>query len=135
MRSEEQAISMEPLSVVLGSETYTIKLLGINAQVEWRRQLDLVMNPLMDQMNQVVSGSSFAGALTTVLLQFPEKMTDLVFAYAPDLPKNTVMDEATEEQISRVFSQVMEIAFPFLAPLAMVMQLKRRTPAASLSRQ
>ena len=57
---------------------------------------------------------------TATLIQFPEKIADLVFAYDKSLPQEVILEEATEEQISSAFSAIMLVAYPFLQPLALM---------------
>jgi hypothetical protein len=65
--------------------------------------------------------------LAGALVEFPEKLADLVFAYGTELPKDEILEKATEEQIAAAFSAIMVVAFPFLAQLGLVTQLVRAT--------
>jgi hypothetical protein len=72
-----------------------------------------------------VDSKAFANGLTGALIEFPEKIIDLVFAYAPELPKEELLGseeapgKATEEQFAHAFSQIMGVAYPFLPQLAL----------------
>lgn len=131
-RTEEDGLSMQPIRVRFGIKDYDIKCLGINAQRKWRTQLAEQLGPIVESFNQKADQNAVMLGLAGALQDFPEKLTDLVFAYGSELPKDTIMEEATEEQISVAFSQIMGVAFPFLAQLGLVTTVIRsqRTPSA-----
>lgn len=126
-RSEEDIISRAPFKVRLGTFDYEVKPLGINPQRKWRELLGQELAPIVATFNQGVTEKSMVGGLAGALTQFPEKLTDLVFAYSPELraQKETIMEEATEEQIAAAFSCIMSVAFPFLAPLSLMTEVIR----------
>ena len=122
-RTEDQVLAKAPIAVMLGAKEYEIKLLSINAQRAWRQKMSQEMQEVVNQFaptSKAPNASVFSAGLTVALTQFPEKLTELVFAYAPDLPREQIMEEATEEQISVAFSKIVQVAFPFLAHLGMV---------------
>jgi len=61
----------------------------------------------------------FQGGLISALVQCPEKLADLLFAYAPSLPKDEILENSTEEQIVTAFSGLVEVAYPFIDVLRM----------------
>ena len=124
-RTEEEILAKAPFTVKLGDQDYPIKPLNIKAQREWRQKLSTELSPIVDSFNRESTKKTMIAGLTGALLDFPEKLADLVFSYAPDLPKEKILEEATEEQIAKAFSSVMSIAFPFLGQLGMVTQLVR----------
>lgn len=122
-RTEDQVLAKAPLQVRLGEKDYTIKLLGINDQRAWRAKMTQEMQEVVSNFtptSKAPNASLFSAGLAVALVQFPEKLTDLIFAYAPDLPREEIMDNATEEQISIAFSKIVQVAFPFLAHLGTV---------------
>src|ERR1700739_4148794 len=133
-RSEDDVLARAPITVKLGERDYAIPLLTVLAQREWRRTLYAELLPILESFNFQVDGKSMATGLTAALLQFPEKLTDLVFAYAPDLlpAKDEILQHSTEEQIAAAFSAIMAVAFPFLPQLGMVTQMVRSTTASPL---
>jgi hypothetical protein len=133
-RSESDKIAMTPLTVKLGEKEYKIKLLRINAQREWRKLL-------MEQFGDILSNFSvdmktadmniFRGGLIASLIRCPEKVADLLFAYAPDLPKDEILNNSTEEQLVAAFGEVVGVAFPFLGPLNMMTEILKSEATAS----
>jgi|SRR5579862_1576781 len=132
-RSEEDVVSRAPLSVRLGDKDYSIALLAVVPQRAWRKNLFAELVPILEPFNFQVDGKSMAAGLTAALLHFPEKLADLVFAYSPDLPKDEILENATEEQIAAAFSAIMAVAFPFIPQLTTV-QMLMRTASSPLGR-
>jgi hypothetical protein len=64
--------------------------------------------------------------LGEVLGRFPEKLIELVFAYAPGLPREEILAAASENQFVKAFGQIMEEAYCFTGPLRLMMGM---TPA------
>jgi hypothetical protein len=127
-RSEEDILSRTPIRVRLGDKDYDIPLLGINAQRKWRQKLGVDLEAIIKNFNQRdVSEKAMLNGLAGALVEFPEKLADLVFAYGTELPKDEILEKATEEQIAAAFSAIMVVAFPFLAQLGLVTQLVRAT--------
>jgi hypothetical protein len=129
VRTEEQILSKAPIEVTLGDRPYPIHPANITRSREWRLKLQKDLADIVGQFNQKAEGQALVQGLTGALIEFPEKLADLVFAYEPSLPKETILAEATEEQICAAFSVCLTLAFPFLAQLAMV----RQVVAASMS--
>lgn len=126
MRSETQKLSMEPISVTFGTEKYELKLLRTLKQREWRKKLVAQLGAILGNFSLDANSANvnvFQGGLVSALVSSPEKIADLLFDYAPDLPKEKILDESTEEQIVAAFSEVMEVAFPFLAVLKMTTEI------------
>jgi hypothetical protein len=131
-RTEDDIIARTPLSIKLGDTDYSIPLLAVLSQREWRKNLFAELAPILESFNLKVDGSTMANGLTAALLTFPDKLCELVFAYAPDLPKDEILANATEEQIATAFSAIMGVAFPFIPQLGMVTNLLRATAIAQL---
>ncbi len=122
-RTEDDIVTMAPIKAKFGDKIYEIKPLRILAQRQWRskvveevRAIGVILKPDAATMPVFVKGLAF------VFLQFPEKIADLVFEYAKDLPRETIEAEATEEQLVRVFSQIVTVAFPFVEELRALTQ-------------
>ena len=125
MRTESDMIAKSPVKVMLGSSEYDLHPLPIKKAREWRTKLNETMAGVVEPMRQEQSQAAFGPALTAALIKFPEKMLELIFAYNPDLPKDTVENEATEEQITIAFCTAMRFAYPFLRPLQEVLQVTK----------
>ena len=124
-RTEDEILSRAPITTKLGDKEYSIPLLAVMTQREWRKNLFAELAPILAAFNFNVDGKSMAEGLTAALLTFPDKLCDLVFAYAPDLPREEILSSATEEQIGCAFSAIMAVAFPFIPQLGMVTNLLR----------
>jgi hypothetical protein len=128
-RTEDEIIARTPLSATLGDEKYAIQLLAITPQREWRKKLFAELVPILASFNLGADGNMATG-LTAALLNFPDKLCDLVFAYAPELPREKILVDASEEQIASAFSKIMAVAFPFMPQLATVTNLLRATASS-----
>lgn len=124
-RTEEQAIAKAPFQVTLGDKQYDIKPLSMLKQRAWRVLLNTEMAEIVNNFGKKGEPNSIAVGLTGALINFPEKISNLVFAYAPDLPEAEILETATEEQMAAAFSAIMSLAFPFLAQLKLVTQVVR----------
>jgi hypothetical protein len=87
-RTEDEILSQAPIKVMLGNKEHHIKVLRIAQARAWREKLVNEVNEITKQLRvETGSDESFMGALGFTFLRFPEKMVDLVFSYAPDLPR------------------------------------------------
>lgn len=139
-RSEADMISKAPITLRLGLKDYEVPPLTVLLARQWRLKLDASIGDIVRNF-QAVPGAdtkAFATGLTGALIQFPEKLAELLFAYAngwaeadspgkprlttPVLPEDEILANATEEQLASAFSGVMAMAYPFLPQLAMVRQ-------------
>jgi len=117
-RTDDQILSLAPLEVQFGTKQYPIPLLRINDSRNWRSQFIEATMMVSDEMKKDAGGiDSFMKGLGFVLVQFPEKVMELVRAYAPGLDWKTIEQEATDEQLAKAFSEIIEIAFPFQGAL------------------
>jgi hypothetical protein len=130
-RTEDDILSRAPIAVKLGDKEYSIPLLAVMAQREWRKKLFAELGPILESFKPKFEGKGMVDGLAASLLNFPEQLTRLVFAYAPGLPQKEILESATEEQIASAFSSIMVVAFPFLPQLGMVTQVLRSVPTAS----
>lgn len=124
-RTEDQILSKAPIEVTFGDKKYYIPVLTIKAQREWRERVATEVGQIMNGMSGTVDNKTIpqlSRGFTSALIQFPEKLADLVFAYDLSLPQNVILEEATEEQISAAFSLIMSVAYPFLASLTLLKQ-------------
>ena len=113
-RTEEQILASEPLTVILGGREREVKLLTIKASRAWRKTVvDLLIS--LPQFSQIDSKDSMdsdrlANAINTLM---GEQVADLFFAYAIELPRPDIEEEATDQELAIAFEQVTDIAFPF----------------------
>lgn len=137
MRTDQQKVSMTPVTVSFGDKEYPIKPLVISKSEPWREKLfahlaqfNSFRFPEKTEDLEKAVNDAIKQALNSYLIQFPSKMLELIFAYAPDLPKNEIMDAATDEQIVLAFANMMEMAFPFFEALRMVTQVAKASQPA-----
>ena len=125
-RTEAEMICKAPIVVKLGEKEYKIPVLTILPSREWRVKLNTEMAEIVASFQPTeLDANVFGKGLASALIGFPEKMADLVFAYAGEiLPKDEILASATEEQIGTAFSRIMEVAYP-LVPLAQAMKAAR----------
>lgn len=122
-RSEEDILSKTPIKALLGSTEYDLKPLPIIKARAWRSKLAETMQSIVGNMDSTADKT--AQAITSALVAFPDKVADLVFAWSPELPQKQILEEATEEQLAIAFSALMVMAYPFLAQLAMTVQVTK----------
>lgn len=118
-RTEAEKLSKAPLKVKLGNEEYELPILGITRMAEYRQKVIATAKEIGDL------GVSLFG-LGEAFLAFPEKIVALVFAYAPNLPKEKILaldNEATEEQFALAFSEIESVAFPYQRQVSLMKSL------------
>lgn len=117
-RTEDEIMAQAPIRVKFGTEDYNIAPLTILKNREWRAKLADLLNELFTPMQHDVNNmDSFMSGLMVALMAFPERVLDLVLAYAPALPRDTIENNATEEQVVVAFSRIMAVAYPFFGLL------------------
>jgi hypothetical protein len=147
-RSESDMLAMRPITITLGKNSYIVELLNNKKAAEWRDKLYNALGPLVsgfdfsaidltsthDQVSAAMSAK-----LSQELIAYPQNLVDLLFAYAPNLPAETIREEATDEQICLAFSQVAEVGYPFFfhlwatkRALSVPPQKMPETPATSV---
>jgi hypothetical protein len=126
-RSEADILAQAPLKVKFGEKEYDIRPLTILKQRAWRERLNQELKGFVEVFNAKADQNTIMSGLTGALVEFPEKLVDMVFLYAPYLPKEEIMNTATEEQIAFAFSSIMAVAFPFLAELGTMTKLMQRS--------
>jgi hypothetical protein len=121
-RTEAQILAKEPLTLKFGTADYQVKILGFKKAEAWRKHaVDTVKSIVAVHRTECDSNDAFTHGLAFFFLQFPQKMLDLILFYAGDeIPRQAVEDEATDEQISVAFGQIIAIAFPFTKELGMI---------------
>jgi hypothetical protein len=81
-RTEDDILSRAPILVKLGDKEYSIPLLAVMAQREWRKKYVAELAPIFDSLEyNTLDLKSFVAGVTSCLLQFPDKLIDLVFTY------------------------------------------------------
>ena len=114
---------MRTIDVVLGGKTYTIRELPVRKNAAWRAKLREPFGELATLIQDAASkelndGAGLATVIQTAMglvLGSVELITDLVFAYAPDLAaqRESIEDDLYESEIQEAFAGVLGLAFPF----------------------
>lgn len=126
-RTDDEILSKAPIKVRFGATDYEIAPLTLGPARKWREGFTGEMKLILESFQSENSHSAVPPALTAALIAFPEKIGDMVFAYAPNLQeqRETILDESTEEQMAFAFGRIMRLAFPYLAHLGTVTQVLR----------
>ncbi len=112
-RTEDQIVAQSPITVILGGKEYEVKLLNIREAPEWRKQVIKLIAPLPGLVGiSSDNEEEFGKALTSLLCGLPDQVADLFFAYAKDLPREEIAEEANEFELKAAFEGVMKIGFP-----------------------
>lgn len=125
-RSESDILAKAPIKVKLGEKDYRIPVLTVLPAREWRIKLNTELAGLTGSFKVVeaADANAVASGLTFALIQFPEKVAELVFLYAGEsLPKDEILAASTEEQLAAAFSAIMQVAYPFLPQLSLATQV------------
>jgi hypothetical protein len=117
-RTDEEVIARTPIEVMLGETKYKIKILSIGKAREWRALFVSTIGEVSKSLNIDATPENLGTGLTAAMIKFPDKLLDLVCAYAPDLPRNTIEAEATDEQITSAYGRIIGIACPMMGSLA-----------------
>lgn len=126
-RTDDEILSKAPIKVRFGATDYDISPLTLGPARKWREGFTGEMKVVLESFQNENSNSAVPPALTAALIAFPEKIGEMVFAYAPNLAaaREAILDEATEEQMAFAFGRIMRLAFPYLAHLGTVTQVLR----------
>jgi hypothetical protein len=131
MQSEDEVVAQSAMTVTLGGTPYDIKPLTLGKAMAWRKKFAPELSKIMAGYGMQSAGPQ------DYLLAFvdsAELMTGVVFGYAPDLPQDTILDSATEQEMFQAFATVMAVAFgPFLGEAMFLTQFKKQMEKAAAS--
>jgi len=111
-RSEEQVVTQAPIMVSFGGKQYELKPLVIKESRAWRQEFAEVLKTLPLFVNAIDTTKHFEQVINGMFLDVPDKVIDLIFAYAKDLPRNEIEAVATDAEMSKAFESILEVAFP-----------------------
>src|ERR1700722_3215998 len=102
-RTEEQKRTRAPITVRLGDKDYQIQIPTRPKSIAWRAKLVEQMGAILENFEINTTDSKvLSRGLMAAMLHFPEKLAELVSAYAPNLEKE-ILQEASEEQVASAF--------------------------------
>jgi hypothetical protein len=140
----ESDVLLKTLTLTFGEKSYEVPVRRMKDAAAWRKEYcertrDISAAMIVDNLdNKGQLSRAIGNALTGALIAFPEKIPELVFSYAPklvsgeDLPKEKIMDEAYDQEFSRAFAQIWQVAFsPFLASLGTMVEMQESQASRS----
>lgn len=131
-RSEEQIITRMPLKVSFGGVEYPIKVLPIRESAIWREKFAGKVTEVIALMDGEGGTDDFINAFRKTFFDTPELIIEMVFSYAPDLPKETILETGTDAEMMEALMGVVNLAYPFgkglLGMIGMI--ASRRAPTA-----
>lgn len=80
-RTDTEILSRAAIDLKLGAKSYPIPPLAVNFQREWRKKYCADLAPIIAALEIKLDAKSILQGLTASLLQFPEKLLDLLFDY------------------------------------------------------
>ena len=113
---------MKSETISLGGKAYEIHELPRRANAQWRQQFQVLIASVTNlvEASQVdISNSAdlvaVVGQVRDVLMQAPDQLIELLFAYSPALAadRERIEAEVYESEILSVFVEVLKLAFPF----------------------
>jgi hypothetical protein len=132
-------ILLKELKLTFGGKEYRVPVLRMREAAKWReeyvKRTQLVAASM--PMNADEKAPDFAKTMGTALLhgllKFPEAIPELVFSYAPSLPKEEIMANGYDQEFTSAFRAIWGVAFqPFLASLGMALETGRaQSPSPS----
>jgi hypothetical protein len=126
VRTDSDVLSKAPVTVKFGDKEYKIAPLTILQGRDWRTKFNEQMTKISSTFAAPATQGSFGSGLSTALLQFPEVVADLVFAFDSSLPSEVILQEGTDEQLAHAFSAVMTLAFPYWSQLKTAIDLAKQ---------
>lgn len=139
-RTEQDVSSFAPITVRFGSTNYEIQQLPWRKSCKWREKLANELRDTALASNLTIPDgvdisawvkTEFASKISLTFLRSPEKMVELIFDFAPYLPKEEILDAASPEQLMRAFMDLMTLAFPFFIVLGVIQEILQPTTPKS----
>lgn len=134
-RTDEDILAHR-IKLQFGQKTYEIKVLTILKAETWKEKYITSLHEVAkamdvrvpsDAIGTEIISKAISTSLNATMLSSPKRLRELVFAYAPELPQDEILETATEEEMARAFSQIMQAALPFLAELGATYKLANTT--------
>lgn len=119
---------MREVVVTLGGTAYRVRQLPMRAEAEWRRQVQAKLAPVMGlianfnqiEFNTPADFAAFLQGLAPLLLDAPDLMLELLYAYAPALADHAeeIGEAAYSDEVMEALKAVVGLAYPFARDLA-----------------
>lgn len=150
-RSDEEVIARAPVTVDLGGKAYEIRPLPIGKAGMWRKKALALVDEITTDVGAILpSGFKIENILSmemnpegiprllqSILFVIPDKLYDLFFSYAEQLPREEIEAVATDEEMLPALMEVARIAFPFVkgwqSAIPMMQKIGETSPEQSES--
>jgi len=127
-RTEEQILSKEGITVVLGGREYDIAPLVIRDSRPWRKKVAGLLSAVPKLINTTAdTPDEFVAAMDSILVGMPEEVTDLFFEYAKELDRDDIEGIATDDELAEGFKKMIEVTFPLAESIPAVMKRATRS--------
>ena len=114
---------MREITVSLGGKVYTVRELPLRKNAAWRAEFqkpfgnaaEVIRTAVGLELNDGAGLAEIVQKVTQMVIGSVDVVTDLVFAYAPELAAKRAEIEADlyESEIQEAFAGVLGLAFPF----------------------
>ncbi|SRR6266536_4420846 len=140
----DSEIILKELKLKFGDAEYIVPVLRMKAAAKWREEYFKRTKEVTDTMPQKFEqehdpkelSKAIGRGLMGALLEYPEKVPELVFSYSKELQekREEIEEVAYDQDFTRAFAQIWQVAFqPFLASLGMVLEMQRSQDSLSRS--
>ena len=114
-RTEEQIIGRTPVILSLGGKNYNIYPLPISKSREWRAECSKIFDVYAEKLDtRAETNEELTKSVRSLLNEIPAMVYDLVFMYAPNLPRAIIEEEATDQELFDALIAIFLLAYPFV---------------------
>ncbi len=116
-RTDEAVLTRQHLELTLGGEKRLVRPLVLRDSRAWKRKVAEAFAELGALDSSTLNLADPAGvrqALELIAVTVPERITDLVLAYAPELDREWFEAHVTDEEATEALVKMLEVTFPFL---------------------
>lgn len=115
MRTDAEKLSNKPIKVTMGGVEYDIHPQPLRQSRLWKQKARPVVEQFQGMFKVDLSDNEAAiTALVTFIFDTLDELIDLVLDYDPSLPKEVLLDTATEEEALEAVMAVIHLAFPLV---------------------
>lgn len=112
-RTDSEKLGKLPIIVCLGGKEYNIHPKPLRQSRLWKEKAKDCIEDFEHLFRVDYTNTQDAiSALRAFLFDTLDELIDLVFEWEPDLPKDEILDTATEDEMLNAVFAVMELAFP-----------------------
>lgn len=112
----------DSIQLIFGAKAYDVPPLTVLKARAWREKLIASAREISQALFRETNGhdEQFFSGLGIAYLAFPDKIREMIFAYAPELPREEILAKATDQEVIAAFAEVMRAAFPYLHQLSVM---------------